>query len=53
MLSGASGVCNHARTLAVVFVHTFMGDGHQFVEPAAVDPKDLPEDPLAGPAESI
>ena len=26
------------------FVHTFMGDGHQFVEPEAVDPKDLPED---------
>ena len=26
------------------FVHTFMGDAHQFVEPEAVDPKDLPED---------
>lgn len=28
------------------FVHTFMGDAHQWVDPAAVDPKDLPPDPL-------
>ena len=28
------------------FVHTFMGDAHQFVDPAVVDPKDLPVDPL-------
>ena len=33
------------------FVHTFMGNAHQYVEPTAVDPKDLPRDPLAeGPA---
>jgi hypothetical protein len=29
------------------FVHTFMGDAHQFVDPAVVDPQDLPKDPLA------
>lgn len=35
------------------FVHTFMGDAHQWVDPATVDPKDLPHDPLGpGPAES-
>ena len=28
------------------FVHTFMADAHQWVEPAAVDPGDLPADPL-------
>jgi hypothetical protein len=30
------------------FVHTFMGDAHQWVEPSAVDPTDLPHDPLQG-----
>ena len=30
------------------FVHTFMADAHQWVEPAAVDPGDLPADPLTG-----
>jgi predicted nucleic-acid-binding Zn-ribbon protein len=30
------------------FVHTFMGDTYQWVDPAAVDPNDLPLDPLAG-----
>jgi hypothetical protein len=29
------------------FVHTFMADAHQWVEPTAVDPRDLPRDPLA------
>ena len=29
------------------FVHTFMGDAHQFVDPAVVKPEDLPDDPLA------
>jgi hypothetical protein len=24
-----------------------MGDAHQFVDPAVVDPQDLPKDPLA------
>jgi hypothetical protein len=34
------------------FVHTFMGSAHQFVDPAAVDPLDLPPDPLGeGPSE--
>lgn len=28
------------------YVHTFMGDGHQWVAPADVRPEDLPEDPL-------
>ena len=28
------------------YVHTFMGDAHQFVDPEVVDPKDLPADPL-------
>lgn len=31
------------------FVHTFLGSAHQLVEPAAVDPADLPPDPLEGP----
>lgn len=30
------------------FVHTFMGNAHQLVEPDVVDPADLPEDPYAG-----
>ncbi|NYG55168.1 hypothetical protein [Nocardioides perillae] len=30
------------------FVHTFMGEAHQWVAPADVDPADLPADPLAG-----
>lgn len=30
------------------YVHTFMTIAHQWVEPAAVDPRDLPPDPLAG-----
>ena len=30
------------------FVHTFMSDAHQFVDPEVVKPEDLPEDPLAG-----
>lgn len=29
------------------YVHTFMGDAHQWVDPAAVDPADLPHDPVA------
>ncbi len=29
------------------FVHTFMGDGYEWVDPDAVNPDDLPEDPLA------
>lgn len=32
------------------FVHTFMGDVHQWVPPERVQPDDLPVDPLAGPA---
>lgn len=32
------------------FVHTFMADAHQWVDPAVVDPKDLPQDPLADAA---
>ena len=28
------------------FVHTFMADAHQWVDPSAVDPQDLPNDPL-------
>lgn len=28
------------------FVHTFMGQGHQWVHPDAVKPEDLPRDPL-------
>lgn len=28
------------------YVHTFMGDGHQWVAPAEVRPEDLPNDPL-------
>lgn len=28
------------------FVHLFMGGAHQFVEPGAVDPSDLPADPF-------
>ncbi len=30
------------------YVHTFMGNAHQWVAPEAVRPGDLPEDPLAG-----
>lgn len=30
------------------FVHTFMGDAHQWVDPSTVDPKDLPIDPVGG-----
>ncbi|NYI45171.1 putative nucleic-acid-binding Zn-ribbon protein [Nocardioides aromaticivorans] len=30
------------------FVHTFMGDAHQWVAPEDVKEGDLPEDPLAG-----
>ena len=34
------------------FVHTFMGNAHQWVEPSAVALDDLPRDPLApGPGE--
>ena len=34
------------------FVHTFMGDAHQWVSPEQVNPADLPRDPLAeGPRE--
>lgn len=29
------------------FVHTFMAQAHQWVDPAAVKPEDLPADPLA------
>jgi predicted nucleic-acid-binding Zn-ribbon protein len=29
------------------YVHTFMAQAHQWVEPATVDPSDLPVDPLA------
>ena len=33
------------------YVHTFMGDAHQWVDPATVDPTHLPDDPHAsGPA---
>ena len=39
--SAAGAIC-----LRCGFVHTFMGNAHQFVEPDAVDPKDLPLDPL-------
>lgn len=28
------------------FVHTFMGDAHQWVDPSVVDHADLPADPL-------
>lgn len=31
------------------YVHTFMADAHQWVEPAAVDPADLPHDPFGRP----
>lgn len=30
------------------YVHTFMGDAHQWVAPQDVDLADLPDDPLAG-----
>lgn len=30
------------------FVHTFMGNAHQWVAPERVNPADLPADPLAG-----
>lgn len=40
--SAAGAIC-----LRCGFVHTFMGGAHQFVEPAAVKPEDLPADPLA------
>jgi predicted nucleic-acid-binding Zn-ribbon protein len=30
------------------YVHTFMGDAHQWVAPDAVKPEDLPDDPVAG-----
>lgn len=30
------------------YVHAFMGDAHQWVDPATVDPADLPRDPVAG-----
>ena len=30
------------------YVHTFLGDAHQWVDPAHVDPADLPADPFAG-----
>lgn len=29
------------------YVHTFMGDAHQWVRPEDVDPADLPEEPEA------
>jgi len=37
------------------YVHVFMGNAHQYVDPAVVDPADLPADPVgegghAGPA---
>jgi predicted nucleic-acid-binding Zn-ribbon protein len=32
------------------FVHVFMGNAHQYVAPADVDPADLPDDPLGGSA---
>lgn len=28
------------------FVHTFMGNGHQWVDPSVVEPGDLPADPV-------
>jgi hypothetical protein len=28
------------------FVHAFMADAHQWVDPTSVDPNDLPPDPL-------
>lgn len=31
------------------YVHTFMGDGHQWVSPAEVRQEDLPDDPLDDP----
>lgn len=31
------------------YVHTFMGQAHQWVDPAAVRPEDLPADPHAQP----
>ena len=33
------------------FVHTFMADAHQWVDPAAVDPAHLPPDPLEQPGQ--
>ena len=35
------------------FVHTFMGDGHQWVDPSAVDPADLPVDALDPGSEGL
>ncbi len=36
------------------YVHVFMGNAHQYVDPAVVDPADLPADPVGegppGPA---
>jgi predicted nucleic-acid-binding Zn-ribbon protein len=29
------------------FVHTFMAEAHQWLHPSAVEPGDLPDDPLA------
>jgi predicted nucleic-acid-binding Zn-ribbon protein len=30
------------------YVHVFMGNAHQYVDPAVVDPADLPDDPVGG-----
>lgn len=35
------------------FVHVFMGENHQWVQPSAVDPADLPRDPHAPPSQEL
>lgn len=35
------------------FVHTFMGDAHQWVDPSSVDPEDLPLDPVGDGGEEL
>ena len=45
--SGDGAIC-----LRCGYVHTFLGDAHQWVAPEAGKPEDLPDDPLAdGPAQ--
>ena len=34
------------------YVHTFMGDAHEWVDPAVVDPADLPRDPVVDRGEA-
>jgi len=38
---------NGAICVRCGFVHTFMGDAHEWLSPESVRPEDLPTDPLA------